>query len=82
MGGGGLRWVVVGGGSRWWWVVVGGGGGGWWLYMTRMKNVYKVERDKNIDNHRVPGAAGGSKKSGPAISDDTFRGGRKGDPQH
>ena len=54
--------MVVGRRSRWRRVVVVGGGG-WWHIKT-INNVYKVERGQNINNKRVPWAAGGSKKSG------------------
>ena len=42
-----------------------------------------LEKQHSYDyNNRVPGPAGGSKKGGPAITVDTLRGGRKGDPTH
>ena len=46
-----------------------------------------MERKNKINNvnyyNRVPGVAGGGRtKFVPAISVDTLRGGRKGDPQH
>ena len=54
----------------------------------KKKTLYRVEwLIQNITYYnRVPGTAGGSnkkrKKKVPAITVDTFRGGRKGVPQH
>ena len=64
-----------------------------WLYFEKWKNIYKIIKMKNyiyslkaryktttITESLVP--RGGRKSSIPAISHDTLRDGRKGDPQH
>ena len=51
--------------------------------MKVIKGKNNDDDDDDNNNNRAPGPAGGGRKrGGPAMTVDTLRGGRKGDPKH